>query len=294
MSQDDSHHWTARAMRQLVDLVRSEPTPDVDWSRVEAALQSRIRHDATLRRTGEPRWQRHGLVAVGVFAAAAAVLALMVTSPAASPLPERQADSVVLSSGSEARTFDLGDGARCTLGPDSRAALRCAPGHDAPSCGASTEQALHVGRGGLAHEALAVATPFVLVLERGSVSADVRPLPAHAPLVEALVVEAAGVRVAVHGTLFRVERGEREVTVEVTRGSVTVGPAGHRGLTTGHLLVGPARAAFSVDGGRVARLLPLPGPPPADRAPPRAIAAAGPSGSPLGQVPTGPEQDDAE
>jgi len=104
------------------------------------------------------------------------------------------------------------------------------------------------------------ALPYVLDLEQGSVQVDVVPRPADRGMVEAFAVETGGTRVAVHGTLFTVTRDPDGVTVDVARGSVTVGPAGYRGLTTGHLLVAPCRAAFSLDGARQARWLPLPEP----------------------------------
>ena len=60
---------------------------------------------------------------------------------------------------------------------------------------------------------------------------------------------------AVHGTAFSVKiEGDRAI-VDVEHGAVAVGPVGHVGATTGHLLVGPSRASFSLDGGRTARLL---------------------------------------
>ena len=74
-------------------------------------------------------------------------------------------------------------------------------------------------------------------------------------LVEAFAVEVGGTRVAVHGTAFSVKREGDRVLVDVVHGTVAVGPVGHVGATTGHLLVGPSRASFSLDGGRTARLL---------------------------------------
>jgi len=192
-----------------------------------------------------------------VFAAAAAVLALMVTAPEETPLRSAPAVGVVLSSDAEPRTFALGAATKCTLGPNSRASLPCEADGDEP-CSSSLTHALRDERGGLQAPTLGPKPPHVLVLEQGFVAADVSPQPANAPLVEALVIEAGGVRVAVHGTQFSVALSDHDVTVEVIRGSVTVGPVGHRGITTGHLLVAPARAAFSLDGGRIARLLPPP------------------------------------
>ncbi len=60
---------------------------------------------------------------------------------------------------------------------------------------------------------------------------------------------------AVHGTAFSVKIDGDRAIVDVEHGAVAVGPVGHVGETSGHLLVGPSRATFSLDGGRSARLL---------------------------------------
>jgi hypothetical protein len=88
------------------------------------------------------------------------------------------------------------------------------------------------------------------------VSAEVVPRHDSDELVESFVIEAGTTRVAVHGTVFSVSREGDELTVDVTRGSVTVGPAGYRGATSGHLLIGPARASFSLREARLARIHP--------------------------------------
>src|SRR5690606_22444719 len=90
--------------------------------------------------------------------------------------------------------------------------------------------------------------PHVLVLEEGTVHAEVVPRNDSDQLIESFVVETGNARVAVHGTVLSVTRGAGDLTVEVMRGNVTVGPAGHRGVTTGHLLIGPARATFTLSG----------------------------------------------
>jgi hypothetical protein len=112
----------------------------------------------------------------------------------------------------------------------------------------------------------------VVALERGSLEADVTPRDPSEGFVEAFAIEAGGTRVAVHGTLFRVVREHDRIVVDVEHGTVAVGPTGHVGVTTGRILVGPARASFSLDGGRSARRL--------DRSQAVAIAAAPASGDP--------------
>jgi hypothetical protein len=99
---------------------------------------------------------------------------------------------------------------------------------------------------------------LTVALVRGSIHAEVTPQPRG----EVFAVEVGQTRVAVHGTSFTVSREGDQAIVEVTHGSVAVGPAGHPGSTQGWLLVGPERGSFSLDGARVARWLgpPLPAP----------------------------------
>src|SRR5262249_7983131 len=111
-------------------------------------------------------------------------------------------------------------------------------------------------------------------LERGSIRAEVTPRDPAEGLIEAFAVEVENTRGAVHGTAFSVTREGDSVIVDVEHGSVAVGPKGHVGVTTGHLLVGPKRAAFSLDGGRTARLLPRPAEEPPEHA---ALAVEPPS-----------------
>src|SRR5690606_27787373 len=89
-----------------------------------------------------------------------------------------------------------------------------------------------------------ISVPHVVELEHGTIVAEVVPRYDTSALIEAFAVEVGGTRVAVRGTVFSVERIGDMVDVEVTRGAVTVGPAGHRGPTTGVLLTSPARGVF--------------------------------------------------
>ena len=115
-----------------------------------------------------------------------------------------------------------------------------------------------------------VGVGHTVALERGEICAEVTPRSPSEGLVESFAVEAAGTRVAVHGTAFSVKIDGGRALVDVEHGTVAVGPVGHVGVTTGHMLVGPSRASFSLDGGRSARLL--------DRTPDAfvAVAAASP------------------
>lgn len=247
---DGADDRQVRVMRQLIDELRNEQPPTVDWGRAEHHIRETIEPLARARRTGAPYWQRRAWLGASAFAAAAAAVVLMVSGPSSAPLRSVPEVGSVVSAGSQAQRFVVDGVATWTLAPSSRAVLRCGTAE----CSETAGDRSRGRRAGLPSHA--PSTAYVVVLERGALEADVVPQPDGSPMTERFVVETAGVRVAVHGTKFTVERGTDEVTVEVLRGAVTVGPAGHRGLTTGHLLVAPARAAFSLDSARMARLLP--------------------------------------
>jgi hypothetical protein len=133
----------------------------------------------------------------------------------------------IVESGAEPLQMGLEGVATWTLGPNSRAVVR------------TTEM------------------PHVVALERGSILAEVVPRHDTDSMVEAFIVEVGGTRVAVHGTVFSVERVGDAVHVEVTRGTVSVGPASYRGPTTGHVLASPARAEFDAATGAFVKRLPM-------------------------------------
>ncbi|WP_199693936.1 FecR domain-containing protein, partial [Sorangium cellulosum] len=265
-----------RAREHMEQLLRAEEPPEPRWDAIERELFARLEKPAPVRRA--PARERPPLGRALGFAAAAAAIAfailaagrsappVAVTSapPRARDLAEiprapgaaddldfralRPGDSI--ETAAYAVSFaDVGS-VRWTLLPNSRAVVRA------------------VGAAGIGH---------VVALERGSVRADVATRAPEEGLVEAFAVEVDGTRVAVHGTLFTVTRLDGRVEVDVEHGTVAVGPAAYRGATTAHLLVGPSRGTFSLDGGRDARLLqrpaaqdsapavapPAPAPPPA-------------------------------
>lgn len=241
-----------RALERVVDEVRDERTPIIDWERVEARLLARVARDEAPRFA--PRTERSVLARVATYAAAAAVVALGLGAsaghgprgPSARPPHAVDPASVALVEGgdhdftrlavgdaietsAEPVTFGEAGSVRWTLAPSSRAIVRAK------------------GVGGVGH---------VVTLERGSLRAEVVPRDPSEGLVEAFAVEVGGTRVAVHGTLFTVAHAGDHAVVDVEHGAVAIGPIGHVGATTGRLLVGPARARFSLDGGRSAFLLP--------------------------------------
>ena len=246
-----------RLLRTIIEEVREEPPPPIDWDSVEARLLARVAADDASRRRqakAAPRW-----TAVAGFAAAAAAVVMLVAGiggDTAEPNQGEVAANVVdhaalvavprgpgepilytvvgmprhsaVESGAEPMRFTLPGVVTWTLAPHSRVVLESVP---VPQ-GAST-------------------MPHIVRLEEGRIDAEVVPRHDTDQLLEAFVVDAGATRVAVHGTVFSVERRAGVVDVEVTRGSVTVGPAHHRGVTTGHLVVSPQRASFR--DGRVVR-----------------------------------------
>lgn len=251
-----------RAREHMERLLRAEQPPEPRWETIERELFARIERAAPVRRAAPP--QRSPLGRALGFAAAAAAIAFAVlaagrsappvTATSTPPRPRDLAE-VPAAAGDDRASGDLdfralrpGDSieteghavsfvdvgsVRWTLLPDSRAVVRA------------------VGAAGVGH---------VISLERGSVRADVVTRAPEEGLVEAFAVEVDGTRVAVHGTLFTVTRLEGRVEVDVEHGTVAVGAAAYRGATTAHLLVGPSRGTFSLDGGREARLLDRPAP----------------------------------
>lgn len=188
---------TAQALARVVAEARAESPPDLDWERVEARLDEEPRMPLV---EAEPvRGMRIGWF----LAAAGVVLALgwhaaggRVHAPvtAAAPTPPRLDGNALAGSSLDATQADMNvehaGHSQWTLERGSRARV-------------------------MTHDGV-----VEVILERGSVAARVVPSPRS----ETFVVEAAGTRVAVHGTVFRVALSGDHVDVAVTEGVVLVGP----------------------------------------------------------------------
>jgi len=92
--------------------------------------------------------------------------------------------------------------------------------------------------GGRAHVVENGPERVTLALDVGLLQADVVPQPRH----ESFAVEVEDTRVAVHGTVFSVERRGDKAEVIVREGKVIVGNTNRRGDTQGTLLTAPSRA----------------------------------------------------
>jgi len=246
-----------RALSVLAEELQNEATPSLPWDSMERELLAKLDKTAAV----QPRPRQTLRIRAFATLAAAAAVALVVglaaqrgevtreEGVAAGAVRWRPAESIAFLPGSELErdlsTLRVGEGVeageaplvlvrrgavRVTLEPKARAFVVAAP-----------------AGGGEA---------FVLGLERGALRADVTTRSSREAIVETFAVDVGRTRIAAHGTAFRVIRGESEVVVDLEHGSVAVGLAGRTAVTTGRLLVGRARASFSLDGGQTALMLP--------------------------------------
>lgn len=253
-----------RAVDRMVDAIRAEQPPELDWEAVERSLLVRIRRGEGARPQARPVsgvWQALAFAAAAAVVpialsatggatpsqAAAEIRAVDVSRVAAAPGEagaHGERDLAALRSGdaieasASAVTFADEGKARWTLSPESRLVVRSP-----------------MPQSGVGH---------VVRLTRGSIRVEVQPDLVKHGLVDVLAVEVGQTRIAVHGTVFTVTLRDGEVLVDVEHGVVTVGPTGQRGATVGYQLPAGSSAAFSLDGGRQARWIPHEAARPAD------------------------------
>lgn len=211
------------ALDRLVRELRAEPTPELDWDRVEARLLSEPRPEplsVTQRFSSRLR-----VPAMGLLAASVVALVVLHRAPTATQLrPVAQMASGPLNGDK------LALGTRVTAGNHNVVVE-------------------HAGRARWTLEPH--ATAFVsdagefltLQLESGALSAAV--VPNTKP--ETFAVEAGNTRVAVHGTAFRVERAGDRVLVAVSEGTVAVEPT-QTHSDPSFLLRRDSRGNFGLDG----------------------------------------------
>ncbi|HEX2872115.1 MAG TPA: FecR family protein [Polyangiaceae bacterium] len=204
MSSHDSQDPRAVALRRLVREARAESAPDLDWARIEEGVEQEARRAAPRPVSTSRAPLAWGAVAL---AAAAAVWLVSTRSPV-TELPLSRSD--LETSAQAARNGDnlaVGSrvettGSELTVAHPERAQWTLAPSSSAILAGRDERITVH--------------------LERGSVLSHVVPNPKP----ETFVVEAAGARVAVHGTVFSVKLSDGHVVVDVQEGIVGVGPLG--------------------------------------------------------------------
>lgn len=226
MSGHDSRDPRAAALRRLVREARSESAPDLDWARIEERLMSQA--SEAKREARRPATPARAPLAWGALAVAAAATVWLVSTRSPVPgLPHSRSD--VESSAPAARNGDeLAIGSRVettdgevTVAHAQRAHWTLAPSSSAVLAGRDERITVHLDRGS--------------VLSR--VVANPKP--------ETFVVEAAGTRVAVHGTVFRVALSGGRVIVDVQEGIVGVGPLGS---APAFFVKAASHAEFAADG----------------------------------------------
>jgi hypothetical protein len=212
---------TDRALGRVLLEARTEASPELDWERIEARLDEEPR----MPLVAEPpsRAVRAGLI----LAAAGLSLAVgWVAAGGRTPMASTNAPALELAA-LDGNAFAAGSRVEATTED------------------VAIEHARHshwtLERGGRA----TVATTGAVVrieLEAGSLVA--RVVPSSKP--ETFIVEAAGTRVAVHGTAFRVALSSEEVVVSVSEGTVLVGPRNTPGA--GRPVSENQSSTFSLDG----------------------------------------------
>lgn len=272
------------ALRQLLRDERAEGAPELDWSALEERLLRQAgRPTPPVERSPSPLvWG-----ALAVAAAAGLWLAGARAHPSVAPAPtsrieapapsQRDGDVLALGSRVEAGAHEV------SVAHAGRATWTLAP----------NSSAILAGR----DERITVR------LEQGQVLSRVVPNPKP----ETFVVEAAGARIAVHGTVFSVALAGGHVLVQVREGVVAVGALGS---SPAFLLKAPASGEFAADGrsgsingrpvsdnGRLRSDNDAPQPEP-ERAPPHALSAPAPTSqlAPVasGEVPVEPSINDIE
>ncbi|EYF08650.1 FecR family protein [Chondromyces apiculatus] len=274
-----------RALQHMEEQLRAEEPHEVRWDEMERKLLARVAQEASPEEQpdsvprlpqGHLRLGTRALASwrtVALIAAAAAVV-LGVALPAlrpSSPVTEAPGAGTARAPGAHAAgdprapheidlttlhpgdVIDASDAPRVlthpgvvrwTLAPGGRARIREASGSPAR---------------------------YLVALDRGTLRAEVTPRPPSATPTEIFAVDVERARVTVRGTVFTVTRIEGRMEVQVERGVVAVGPAAPPSAspaappsaspaappsappnTEPHLLIAPARGAFSFEG------LPLP------------------------------------
>lgn len=216
-------------LARLCQTARKALDPQLNTSAIEAAVMARVARSSVDSKIVPRRTSRSYVVPAAALAVAAAVVLVaaqwldqqshpMQASTRGQLAAEPGMDGALLVVGQvvEARDHDL------TIKHGGMATWRLrAPGH---------VRVIETGR------------RITLALDHGRVDAEVTPQPQP----EALAIEVEQLRVAVHGTVFSVERRGDTAEVVVKEGRVRVGSNHQRGATEGQLLTAPSRLNIDV------------------------------------------------
>lgn len=216
-----------RALAVALDEARRVPSPELDWDSLESKLDRARSAPAPVASVSRP-----SRLVLSLLPAAAALGLVGIFALRSPPSVPAEAPAKVASSAPE--TTRDGD----ALSPE-----------DVVASDAEAVAVVHAGRARWTLEphgrALVLSHGDVVRVRliAGALKADVTPSPEP----ERFVVEAAGTRVAVHGTLFRVQLQGEQTLVDVEQGVVSVGPREQPSVSTA-LLRGPTRGAFTLEG----------------------------------------------
>jgi hypothetical protein len=231
---DERRGGEIEALREVIREVEHEAAPEVDWERMEARLFDRLEHSAAPVRSART-WK----ISLAFAAAAAiALLSFALLRGSSEPIATQQLPGPAPAGpqliGPE--VSGMVDGARLATG-------------DRVVSGAREVVVDHPGRArwtlapGSAAALDDIGERLTIRLESGAVLSSV--VPSTKP--ESFAIVTGDVRVAVHGTSFRVERRDHRALVTVDQGVVAVGPASP-GPTRGFLLSAGDRGSFTLDG----------------------------------------------
>jgi ferric-dicitrate binding protein FerR (iron transport regulator) len=215
-----------RVLSELAADARRSSAPDLDWDHLETALMRRVRTSGGRAAPEHRRGGAHWIFA-GLGAAALALGAWLVLPHLGDVEKPRETAAVA------AHSLD-GDALPATRIVEARA---------------QKLHVIHAGRAAWTLEPNGRASVvdhdgvITVHLLAGAIRAEV--VPSSEP--ERFVVEAAATRVAVHGTVFRVELLADRNVVDVEQGVVAVGPSVRPAQPTA-LLRAPAHAEFTPAG----------------------------------------------
>lgn len=221
------------ALLHLRQDARDLLNPELDANGIEQRVLAHVRHSKLdsgvlpRRRGAFSRWQTYAWPTV--FAAAAALALVWLKAP-----EPRSAEQAITLRGMLTREPGI-DGDAIELGEVLEADARSLTIRHA---GIATWRLTAPGRVRI----LERGERITVALEQGRIEAEV--VPQSQP--EVFAVEIERTRVAVHGTVFSVERRGDKAEVAVSEGSVRLGTSDQRGNTQGEILRAPARTEVTV------------------------------------------------
>lgn len=255
-------------LARLCQSARAQPDPLLNVSSIEDAVKARVARSTVdslvvpSARTGRHLWAAAAMVAAAAFG----FVAFQLFAPGATPEASSERGRLTLAS---AMNGSL-------LAPNQVLEAR---DHDltVKHAGVAVWQLRAPGRIRVIENGARIS----VALERGRIEAEV--VPQKRP--EVFAVEIEQIRVAVHGTVFSVERQGDSAHVTVKEGSVRLGASAQRGATQGQLLIAPAHIRINVRPAAAPEEANVAG-----EAPPRAMHAGGGKPAPSARNASNPRE----